>query len=246
MKMRPISLSMVRLRKTSPQAQWKKWGMVPRIFPWVPLPAPGAPKRRMVRYFIRGSLECQGETLVGSLCVLVPELNLFDFGEGDHNFLGRLVFTDMHENFVGGNARNPVRDVLTAHGFDQQDHFLVRIPARDAEEAGKFRFEKPAVEHERAALENLRLGNIPAGSRRWLRNVQSGRGRLRFVRRGLRQCDRCGGWRTRRTDRRRRGGVRGRSRRVCRGRGWRRGSEFLFLFHRGLTQPRRHREKRDG
>src|SRR5215469_13751465 len=53
MKTRPILLSIVRLRKTSPQAQWKKLGMVPRIFPWVPFPAPGAPNRSIVRYFMQ-------------------------------------------------------------------------------------------------------------------------------------------------------------------------------------------------
>ena len=36
-------------RKTSPQAQCQKPGMRPRIAPWVPLPAPGAPKSRTVR-----------------------------------------------------------------------------------------------------------------------------------------------------------------------------------------------------
>ena len=47
----PTAVSVFRLRKTSPQAQWKKLGIVPRILPCVPLPAPGAPKSRMVRNF---------------------------------------------------------------------------------------------------------------------------------------------------------------------------------------------------
>ena len=37
-------------RNTSPQAQWKKRGTLPSALPCVPLPLPGAPKIRMVRY----------------------------------------------------------------------------------------------------------------------------------------------------------------------------------------------------
>src|SRR6266566_868528 len=58
----PMEPSGLRLRKTSPQGQWKKLGMVPRILPWVPFPAPGAPKSKMVRYFIGGAVaraECE-------------------------------------------------------------------------------------------------------------------------------------------------------------------------------------------
>src|SRR5712671_5298404 len=75
----PTALSVLRLRNTSPQAQWKKLGIVPRILPWVPLPAPGAPNNRRVRYFIP------------SLSVLVFELDFLDFLERDHDFLGSLT-----------------------------------------------------------------------------------------------------------------------------------------------------------
>src|SRR5712692_8196885 len=51
-KTRPNGSSIRRFRKASPQAKWNRFGIEPRIFPCVPLPEPGAPKRRMVRYFI--------------------------------------------------------------------------------------------------------------------------------------------------------------------------------------------------
>src|SRR5438309_666614 len=119
MNTRPISLSIVRLRKTSPQAQWKNCGMVPRILPWVPLPAPGAPKRRIVRYFIgcwyRRSEGRGPPALV--LRVLVLQLNLFDFRKRVHDFLGRVAFADLHVKVVGRNARNTFGGVLAARGF---------------------------------------------------------------------------------------------------------------------------------
>lgn len=39
------------VRKTSPQAQWKKPGVAPSNRPCVPLPLPGAPKSSMALYF---------------------------------------------------------------------------------------------------------------------------------------------------------------------------------------------------
>src|SRR6185503_17265236 len=51
---RPIGSSMRKLRNASPQAKWNKFGIEPRILPWVPLPEPGAPNRRMVRYLTGG------------------------------------------------------------------------------------------------------------------------------------------------------------------------------------------------
>jgi hypothetical protein len=55
MKILASGLVALRERKTSPHAQWKKCGMVPRIFPCVPLPEPGAPNSRMVWYFMTES-----------------------------------------------------------------------------------------------------------------------------------------------------------------------------------------------
>src|SRR5712671_1005097 len=100
----PSELSVLRLRKTSPQAQWKKWGIVPRILPWVPFPAPGAPNRRAVRYFMigRGSrvsarlwLRPRCAAHSGELGVFVLESHFLDFDERDHHFLGSVALLDL-------------------------------------------------------------------------------------------------------------------------------------------------------
>src|SRR6266436_7717817 len=51
----PTSVRVSIERKTSPQGQWKKRGIVPRVLPCVPLPLPGAPKRMKVLYFMGSS-----------------------------------------------------------------------------------------------------------------------------------------------------------------------------------------------
>src|SRR6266550_7055860 len=51
----PTSVRVSIERKTSPQGQWKKRGILPSVLPCVPLPLPGAPKRINVLYFMRGT-----------------------------------------------------------------------------------------------------------------------------------------------------------------------------------------------
>src|SRR6266480_8131666 len=51
----PTSVRVSIERKTSPQGQWKKRGILPSVLPCVPLPLPGAPKRMNVLYFMRGT-----------------------------------------------------------------------------------------------------------------------------------------------------------------------------------------------
>src|SRR5437764_14318536 len=51
----PTSVRVSIERKTSPQGQWKKRGILPSVLPCVPLPLPGAPKRMNVLYFISGT-----------------------------------------------------------------------------------------------------------------------------------------------------------------------------------------------
>ena len=43
-----------RVRKISPQEQWKNLGRVPRVEPWVPLPEPGGPMMRIALKRSRG------------------------------------------------------------------------------------------------------------------------------------------------------------------------------------------------
>src|SRR5690349_6117990 len=70
-------------RKTSPHAQWKKFGMLPRILPWVPLPAPGAPKSRIVRYFMLVGLPRVRCRRGGGSGIFMLQLNFLDFAKGN-------------------------------------------------------------------------------------------------------------------------------------------------------------------
>src|SRR5947208_2037071 len=138
MKTRPILLSIVKFRKTSPQAQWKKCGMVPRILPCVPLPAPGAPNRRIVRYFMRvfqfrisaGPRDwfvelVQLNAKLGA--VFVFKLNFLNFRERNHHFFRRVTFANLRVKVVGGNPRNAVYDAFAARTFNEQNHVFVRV-----------------------------------------------------------------------------------------------------------------------
>src|SRR5579859_3326616 len=137
MNTRPIELSVVRLRNTSPQAQWKKFGILPRILPCVPLPAPGAPNNRMVRYLLMS-------TRLGSMCfrrpafwliagqrglrsVLVFDLHFLQFEERDHHFLGSVALLNRQVDLVRRNAADALRHVSTARGFHREHHILVRL-----------------------------------------------------------------------------------------------------------------------
>jgi hypothetical protein len=55
---------------------------------------------------------------------------------------------------VGGDARDPLADVLAASRFNGQDHVFIRIAADDAKEAGKLGFEKAPVKGELSALKS--------------------------------------------------------------------------------------------
>src|SRR5208282_2321455 len=180
MKVLPSGLSGCRLRNTSPQAQCKKLGMVPRIFPCVPLPEPGAPNMRIVRYFIiwskverRGSsvrqfpsFDPRPSTLGSFSCLLVFELNFLDFSERHHHLLPRRALHDLKMEVVGRNPRDALDLIVPARRFHEQHQVLVRFAPDEAEKIGKLRLKKPAVEHELAALENLRRGLL--GGRRRL------------------------------------------------------------------------------
>src|SRR5258708_37217884 len=94
----PTALSVLRLRNTSPQAQWKKLGIVPRILPCVPLPAPGAPNNKNVRYFIEFS----------NFGVLVLHFDLDNFRERDRGFSS--ATQQLHVHLVHGDAAAPLRN----------------------------------------------------------------------------------------------------------------------------------------
>lgn len=100
-------------RNTSPQAQWKKCGMVPRIFPCVPLPEPGAPNNKMVWYFMR-----RGLGAVGGSGVFVFDVDFLDFQEGYLHFLRGATFMDFQMHVVGGDPRNTGGDMFAPGGFD--------------------------------------------------------------------------------------------------------------------------------
>src|SRR6266478_1527583 len=121
----PTSLSCLRLRNTSPQAQWKKLGMVPRILPWVPLPAPGAPNKRMVRYCIAGCRGLGAKVAVGRvtrhaplarLSIFMFQLDLLDFNKGDHDLFRSVALLDLQVDIIGGNARDALGQELAARG----------------------------------------------------------------------------------------------------------------------------------
>src|SRR5581483_1058368 len=130
----PMGLSTVKLRNTSPQAQWKKFGIVPKILPWVPLPEPGAPNKRMARYFIIQS------------SVFMLELDLLNFDEGDDHLLRSVLFLHLQVQFVGRNARDSLPDVRAPRGADAQLHVSVRALADDPKKARHLGFEKAPIE----------------------------------------------------------------------------------------------------
>src|ERR1041385_6617465 len=146
MKTRPISLSIVRLRKTSPQAQWKKLGMVPRIFPCVPLPAPGAPTSRIVRNFL------------SVFCIFVANLHRLNLDKRNHHLRRGVAALQLDVHFVRGNAADSPAHIFAAHGFDNNHQILLRLARYDTEEARKLGFEKATIKGEFSSRVVLRLG----------------------------------------------------------------------------------------
>src|SRR5207249_9719960 len=111
--------------------------MVPRIFPCVPLPEPGAPTSSMVRYFISSSL-----------AVFVANLHGLNLDKGNHDLGGGISALELNVHFIHRNTADPFSDVFAAHRLDHHDQVLVGLARNHPKEAGKFCFEKPAVERE--------------------------------------------------------------------------------------------------
>src|SRR5439155_21766124 len=113
--------------------------MVSRIFPCVPLPDPGAPTSRIVRYFI-----------VLTLCVLVANLDGLDLDERNHHLGGRVGALELQVHFVRGDAADSSPDIFASHGFDYQEQVLFRFAWHHAKESGKLGFKKATVKREPA------------------------------------------------------------------------------------------------
>src|SRR5262249_7345065 len=126
--------------------------MVPRILPCVPLPAAGAPNKRRVRYFIL-SRGWRGASSVRRSGVFMFELDLLDFGERDHDFLGSAAVLDLQVKVISGDAADALADVFAPRGFDDEDHVFFGIATDNAEEAREPGFEETTVESELAAME---------------------------------------------------------------------------------------------
>src|ERR1051326_764378 len=120
--------------------------MLPRIFPWVPLPGPGAPTRSMVRNFI------------STFHVLVTDLDGLNFYEGNHHLGGGVPALQLEVHFVRGNAADAFAHVFAPHSLDDDDQVLFRLARHDAEKAGEFGLEKSPVEGEFAPRVDLWLG----------------------------------------------------------------------------------------
>src|SRR4051794_22119639 len=120
---------MVRLRKTSPQEQWKKFGIVPRIFPCVPLPEPGAPKSKNVRYFIKASsdFETLVEKIAASSCVFGADLNFHDLGERDHFFGRRMILKRFQKKLGLRDTHDAFAAKFTPRCLDGQHHASFRF-----------------------------------------------------------------------------------------------------------------------
>ena len=101
--------------------------MEPRIFPCVPLPEPGAPNKRTVRYFMRGDFAARGSgsrpspPAFGSLSVLVLDRDLVNFAERNHHVLRRRAFPDLQKQFVRLDLAQALAGVFAACGFDVDD-----------------------------------------------------------------------------------------------------------------------------
>src|ERR1035441_1352745 len=87
-----------------------------------------------------------------SLRVFVLQLDLLNLDEGDHDFFRGVTALHLQVEIIGGNATDPLADILAARALDHQHHVFVRIPADDAEEAGELGLDKAAVEGELASL----------------------------------------------------------------------------------------------
>src|SRR6266850_6275654 len=71
----PTSVRVSIERKTSPQGQWKKRGILPSVLPCVPLPLPGAPKRMNVLYFMSETFFYKTNSKPGQCLQRHPKLN---------------------------------------------------------------------------------------------------------------------------------------------------------------------------
>src|ERR1035441_599043 len=87
-----------------------------------------------------------------SLRVFVLQLDLLNLDEGDHDFFRGVTALHLQVEIIGGNAADPLADILAARALNHQHHVFVRIPADDAEEAGELGLDKAAVEGELASL----------------------------------------------------------------------------------------------
>src|SRR5579883_1292840 len=111
--------------------------MFPRILPWVPFPAPGAPNKRMARYFIM--VQSGPLRSVLSLCIgmvapkvewsvwsrfLVFQLNFLDLHKRHRDLLGSVPLVDLQEHLRGGDAADAFGNVSSAGGFDLQNFVL--------------------------------------------------------------------------------------------------------------------------
>src|SRR5882757_10974642 len=106
----PTSLRVSIERKTSPQGQWKKRGILPSVLPCVPLPLPGAPKRTNVLYFIGGTFFYKTNSEFGQCLQRHLELSYSDRETSSHNRRasppGRRYFAATGSTFTRRPARS--------------------------------------------------------------------------------------------------------------------------------------------
>src|ERR1700677_91349 len=126
--------------------------MLPKILPWVPLPAPGAPNRRIVRYFI--IVACSFTSV--SLCPLALHLNFLYFHERHDMVLGGLPFLHLQCDVVSRRTADAVDDISSAHSLESQHGVTLGFGPRNGKKAGQLRLKKAPVESELAARKYFR------------------------------------------------------------------------------------------
>ena len=94
-------------RNTSPHAQWKNRGMVPRILPWVPLPEPGAPRMRNAGRLISSAFDMKAARL-GSPDNR-PQAPIDHCGQGQEHRIGNHQATSASTRRASSEKRRRLR-----------------------------------------------------------------------------------------------------------------------------------------
>src|SRR5262245_38896724 len=126
--------------------------------PWVPLPEPGAPNNKIVRYFIAClTTDFPGIGVPGAnslfrilrrrSSVLMPNRDLADLRERDRHFRGRAAFVELKYQFFGLKLADAMSDILTARRLDIDHHVFLRVAGHHPQETGELGFKEPPVEH---------------------------------------------------------------------------------------------------